>query len=199
MQTKRPAPAYGKIILSLGGTALLLAGCAQKPPPAVVYVPPPAPVGHVFPVAVALPPPVSHRIKFTPTQEEQAQQAFNLVGLKSALMVAAYTCSDEDRYDAFMNAFKPHILAEMHVMDAYFRKASGPYSGQDMEDKYTTLLANNVSDQANANTAAEVSFCLNSTAEYNAVMALPTPAALDNFVTDAAPAMNTTVATTASP
>ena len=175
----------GKIIFTLGTAALLLAGCS-KTGPNTAYAPPEAPalVGHVFTVAVDVPPPVSPRIKFTPTQQKQAQQAFNVVGLKSALMVAALSCGERDQYDAFMISFQPHILAAQHVMDAYFRKASGPYSGQKMEDSFVTQLANNQSDTGMAQGAR---FCLNNAAEFNAVLALKTPQALDGFVTDEPP------------
>lgn len=183
MQTERLAGICGKTILSLGSVALLLVGCAQKPASQAIYAPPPA-AGHVYPVAVPVPPPVSPRIKFSAAQTEQTQQAFNVIGLKSALMVAALSCNEQDKYDAFMTSFQSHILAEQHVMDAYFHKASGRYSGQKMEDSFVTLLANNQSD----NGIAEGSyFCLNNTAEFNAVLALKTPADLDHFVTDEAP------------
>jgi hypothetical protein len=194
VQNKWLAGASGKIILTLGGTALLLAGCAQKPAPQVALPPPPAPVGHVYPVAITVPPPVSPRIKFSDTQEQQVQQAFNVVGLKSALMVAALSCNQQDKYDTFMTSFQPHILAAQHTMDTYFHKASGPYSGQKMEDNFVTLLANNQSD---AGIAEGSTFCLNNAAEFNAVLALKTPADLDNFVTDQAPPVAATLASTA--
>lgn len=194
MQNKCLAGVSGKIILTLGGTALLLAGCAQKPASQASLPPPPAPVGHVYPVAVDVPPPVSPHIKFSPTQSEQVQQAFNVVGLKSALMVAALSCNQQDQYDAFMTSFQPHILAAQHTMDAYFHKASGPYSGQKMEDSFVTLLANNQSDVGIAEGSI---FCLNNTAEFDAVLALKTPADLDRFVTDQAPPAADTVASVA--
>ena len=189
MQKGRLTGTCGKTIQSLRSTTLLaatffLVSCAAKPVPQAVYVPPAAPVGHVYPVAITVPPPVSPRIKFSAAQTEQAQQAFNVIGLKSALMVAALSCNEQDKYDVFMTSFQPHILAEQHVMDAYFYKASGPYSGKAMEDTFTTLLANNQSD----NGIHEGSlFCLNNAAEFNAVLALKTPADLDHFVTDQAP------------
>jgi hypothetical protein len=194
VQNKRLAGTSGKIILTLGSTALLLAGCAQKPAPQAALPPPPAPVGHVYPVAVDVPPPVSPRIKFSSTQSEQVQQAFNVVGLKSALMVAALSCNQQDKYDTFMTTFQPHILAAQHTMDAYFHKASGPYSGQKMEDTFVTLLANNQSDVGIAEGSI---FCLNSTAEFDAVLALKTPSDLDHFVTDQAPPVAATVASVA--
>lgn len=195
VQNKRLSGTSGKIILTLSSTALLLAGCAHPPAPQAVVVAP-APVGHVYPVAVVVPPPVSPKIKFTGTETEQVQQAFNVVGLKSALMVAALSCNQQDKYDAFMTTFQPHILAAQHAMDAYFHKASGPYSGQKMEDNFVTLLANNQSD---AGISEGSIFCLNNAAEFDAVLALKTPADLDHFVTDQAPATETTVASAAAP
>lgn len=183
----------GKLVVTLAGTALLLAGCAHPPPPQAAVAP--APTGHIYPVAVDVPPPVSPRIKFTPANAEQIQQAFNIVGLKSALMVAALSCNQQDQYDAFMTSFHPHILAAQQTMDAYFHKASGPYSGQKMEDNFVTLLANNQSDQG---IAAGSVFCLNSQAEFHAVLALKTNEDLDHFVTDQAPPGETTVASVAA-
>ncbi len=195
MQNKWLAGKSGNLVLTLGGTALLLAGCAHTPGPQAVELPP-APVGHVYPVAVAVPPPVSPKIKFSTTEAHATQQAFNVVGLKSALMVAALSCNQQDKYDAFMTAFHPHILAAQHAMDAYFHKASGSYSGQKMEDNFVTLLANNQSDQG---IAAGSVFCLNSEAEFSAVLALKSPQDLDQFVTDQAPIeATTTVASTST-
>lgn len=189
VQNKWLTGASGKITLALSGTALLLAGCASGPAPQAAA--PPAPVGHVYPVAIAVPPPVSSRIKFSPAEAEQVQQAFNVVGLKSALMVAALSCNQQDKYDAFMTSFQPHILAAQHTMDAYFHKASGPYSGQKMEDNFVTLLANNQSD---AGITEGSDFCLNNAAEFNAVLALRTSSDLDHFVTDQAPPTGATLA-----
>lgn len=110
-------------------------------------------------------------------------------------MVAALSCNQQDKYDAFMTTFQPHILAAQHAMDAYFHKASGSYSGQKMEDNFVTLLANNQSDQG---IAAGSVFCLNSEAEFSAVLALKSPEDLDHFVTDQAPVEVTTVASTNS-
>jgi hypothetical protein len=193
VQYKWLAGASGKLVVTLGGTALLLAGCAHSPAPQAAL--PPTPTGHTYPVAVAVPPPVSERIKFSPVEAEQNQQAFNVIGLKSALMVAALSCNQQDQYDAFMTNFHPHILAAQRTLDAYFHKASGPYSGQKMEDNFITLLANNQSDEG---IAAGSDFCLNTQAEFTAVLALKSSADLDHFVTDQAPVDVTTVASATS-
>lgn len=190
LQTTSPAPLRGKALLSLGLTALVVVGCA-KPAQKAATVAPVAPVGHVYPVAVDVPPPLSAKIKFTSAQHEQIQQAFNVIGLKSALMVAALTCGEQDQYDAFMHSFQPHVLAAQHQMDAYFHKASGRMSGQKMEDDYVTQLANN---QTIAGMSQGSTFCLNNQVEFQAVLALKSPSDLDHFVTDLPPAAAAQVA-----
>lgn len=190
---KWQAGASGKLILSLGGAALLLAGCAHLAQQTGQA--PLASVGHAYAVAVDVPPPVSPKIKFSAAEAEQYQQAFNIIGLKSALMVAALSCNQQDQYDTFMTTFHPHILAAQHAMDAYFHKASGRYSGQQMEDNFVTLLANNQSTQGIAEGS---NFCLNSATEFSAVLALKTPEDLDHFVTDQAPVADAAVASTAA-
>ena len=174
---------YGKVVLGMGAAALVLAGCS-RPAPKTASIAPVAPVGHVYAVAVDVPPPVSPKIKFTAQEEAEIQQAFNVVGLKSALMVAALSCSQQDKYDAFMTSFQPHVLEAQHEVDAYFHKASGPYSGQKMEDSFITLLANN---QSVAGIAQGQGFCLNNQAEFNAVLAMKSPQQLDSFVTNLPP------------
>ncbi len=159
-----------------------LAGCS-KPAPVVVAPPPPAPVGHVYPTIVAVPAPTSRRIHITPVQQVQIQQAFNVIALKSALMVGALSCGQQDKYDAFMTEFQPHILSEQHVMDSYFRRIAG-YSYHAKEDDFVTLLANN---QSVTGINEGSMFCLNNQAEFNAVMSLHSPDELDRFVTAQAP------------
>jgi hypothetical protein len=169
-----------------------LAACSQPAP--VVYVPPPPPpVGHPYQVMVDVPPPVRH-IRITPEQKQDIQQAFNVIALKSALMVAALTCNQQTQYDQFMTTFQPHVLAEQHVMDAYFKRSSG-YYGQAKEDDFVTLLANN---QSVGGIGQGAVFCLNNSAEFKAVLALKTPSDLDNFVTDLSPGAAEVVAATPS-
>lgn len=195
LHSSRKATAYGKIAFGMGAAALLLTAC-HRPAPVTAPQAAATPVGHIYAVAVAVPPPVSPKIKFTPAEQEKIQQAFNVVALKSALMVAALSCDQRDKYDAFMHSFQPHVLESQREMDAYFHKASGPYSGQKMEDTFITLLANN---QSVAGIAQGQIFCLNNQAEYNAVLALKTPDQLDSFVTDAPPGATTQVASAAVP
>lgn len=180
MHKPRRALTLGKTLLASGAAALLLTSCARHHAATGTS----EPVGHVYPVAVDVPPPVSPSIKFSAQDTLENQQAFNVVGLKSALMVAALSCNEQPQYDAFMGSFQPHVYAAQQEIDSYFHKASGPYSGQKMEDTFITNLANN---QSVAGIAQGTQYCLNSQAEFKAVLALTTDQQLDHFVTDLPP------------
>jgi len=170
-----------KIFAALAVAAL--AGCAQPaPPPAVVALPPP-PVGHVYPTLVEVPP-APRYVRMTLAQRQDVQQAFNVIGLKSALMVGALSCGQQDEYDAFMNQYHPVVLDDQHQVDAYFKRIGGRYAGQTKEDAFVTLLANN---QTMGGIGQGQTFCLNNEAEFKTVMALGSPDALNAFVTDNTP------------
>jgi len=68
-------------------------------------------------------------------------------------------------------------------MDNYFHRLGGN-AGRSKEDAFETMLANNQS--VNARLQGSL-FCLNSGAEFTAVLTLSTPQALDSFVTGQAP------------
>jgi hypothetical protein len=163
-----------------GLLALSLAGCAK--PPEVVQAPPPPPVGHIYKTLVEVPPPPKY-VHIKPDDQEKLQQAFNVIGLKSALMVAALSCNQQTRYDAFMTQFQPHILDDQHMMDKYFRRIGGA-TGRTQEDNFVTLLANN---QSVGGLGQGKIFCLNNQAEFDTVMKFQSPDQLDAFVTDASP------------
>lgn len=159
--------------------AAALAGCAK---PTVIAASSPALVGHTYQTLVAMPP-LPKYVHIKPADQEKLQQAFNVIGLKSALMVGALSCEQQDQYDKFMTTFQPHILEDQHMMDAYFRRIGGRY-GQTKEDDFVTLLANN---QSVGGIGQGKVFCLNNQAEFNQVMTLKTPDQLDAFVTDQSP------------
>lgn len=182
MHITRATASFGKALLATSAAALFLAGCARHQPKTTTQTT--VLVGHIYSVAVDIPPPVSSNITFSAPDETKIQQAFNVVGLKSALMVAALSCNDQPQYDAFMHSFQPHVLDAQHTLDSYFRKASGRYSGRTMEDSFITGLANN---QSVAGIAQGQRFCLNNQAEFKAVLALKTNRQLDSFVTNQPP------------
>lgn len=193
--TDLPARRHGLKFLTFGAiaAAAALAGCAKPP---VIAAAPPAPVGHTYQTLVAVPPAPKY-VHMKPDDQEKLQQAFNVIGLKSALMVGALSCEQQDQYDKFMTTFQPHILEDQHMMDAYFRRIGGRY-GQSKEDDFVTLLANN---QSVGGIGQGKVFCLNNQAEFNQVMTLKTPDQLDAFVTDKSPDPDVTpiVSTTPKP
>jgi len=110
------------------------------------------------------------------------QEGFNLVALKTSLMVGALTCAQQNQYNTFMTRFQPEILAGQQAMDGYFSRAYGIYA-QNQEDTYVTELANS---QSEASISMGGGFC-NANAElFDAVLALRTPADLQPY-TDANP------------
>jgi hypothetical protein len=109
------------------------------------------------------------------------QHAFDVIALKSFLMVGALSCGQGEQYDNFMTRFQPYILAQQHVIDHYFEQAGGQAS----EDDYVTQLANNQSE-ASLNTGA--AFCGSFGAVFVQVLSLASPDALDGFLTANKPA-----------
>jgi len=112
------------------------------------------------------------------------QTAFNVIGMKSALMVGALSCGQSPQYDAFMKQFQPYLLAEQHVLDTYFRHADGMY-GQTQEDNYVTQLANN---QSAASLTLGQTYCGDNAQIFTEVLALNTPDDLNQYATAHTPA-----------
>lgn len=61
--------------------------------------------------------------------------------LQSELVVAALTCRDNARYNAFVEKFQPALVAEGVNFRNYFNRIYGPY-GETMMDEMVTRLAN---------------------------------------------------------
>ncbi len=76
------------------------------------------------------------RCEMSPTRE-----AFDVQGLKSELMVTALSCGAQDRYNAFVEKFRPGLNAEESELKAYFANAYGR-GAQTRRDDYITQLAN---------------------------------------------------------
>lgn len=114
-----------------------------------------------------------------PCVQPPEQVAFNIISLKSALMVGALSCNETQQYNAFMKAFQPYILSEQTVMDSYFGR-SGGLASQMQEDDYVTALANN---QSQASIALGPKYCALSALTFSTVLALKSDAALAQFTT----------------
>ena len=71
-------------------------------------------------------------------------EAFEVAGLKSQLMVTALTCNSNDKYDAFINTHRPYLIAQDKALNAYFARAHGRQARKQFDD-YITQLANSQS------------------------------------------------------
>ncbi len=105
------------------------------------------------------------------------QQALDVIGLKSTLMVSALTCDQRNDYDNFMTKFHSHILSEQHAVDAYFREEHGRLF-HTYEDSYVTSLAN-VQSSAGIHEGSE--FCNQSKTLFGEVLQLNSESQLDDF------------------
>lgn len=76
-----------------------------------------------------------------PCGESPTHEAFNVQGLKSELMVTALSCSAQDRYNAFVNRFRPRLAEEEARLDRYFKTNYGRAASRQRDD-YVTQLAN---------------------------------------------------------
>ena len=71
--------------------------------------------------------------------------AFAIAGLKSKLMITALTCSQQDRYNEFVQRFRSDLVSQERALHAYFARAFGGGRAQREHDDYITSLANTVS------------------------------------------------------
>jgi hypothetical protein len=97
------------------------------------------------------------------------QATFEVLALRSELMVLAMGCHDDDQYNAFMHKYQPDLQANEKAIDAYFKRAYGR-SAQTEHDRFVTDLANAVSRQG---TGLGGDFCPRNGAVFSEVMALP--------------------------
>ena len=96
------------------------------------------------------------------------QQAFEVSGLKSELMVTALSCNEQDRYNAFVAKFHPDLIAEEGVLNSYFSRTYGR-GAQSAHDDYITQLAN---VQAEGGLKSGVAFCEQRASMFDEVSAL---------------------------
>ena len=120
---------------------------------------------------------------FATCVQPQTQQALDVIGLKSTLMVSALACGDRDQYNQFMDKFQPHVFSELHVLDGYFKQLHGR-RGQSSEDNYMTSLAN---VQSTAGIHEGTNFCNTAQTVFTQVLALKSSDELDQYVQKAPP------------
>lgn len=103
--------------------------------------------------------------------------AFGVAGLKTHLMVVALTCSQQDRYNDFVQRFRGELVTHEHALHAYFARAFGGRA-QAMHDDYITNLANT---QSQSGIRQGTLFCRQNVGMFSEVMALPKGMPLATF------------------
>jgi len=143
----------------------LFSGCAEKPPPA----PPP--------VAAYVPPPLPE----PPTAPWCARPAeilaFSVAALKSDLMVAAVSCAADEKYNAFITRYRPTLVAEEKLEEAYFSR-NDKRRWQQAHDDYITQLANAQSQRA---MVLGSQFCQRTLSQFDELLALAKAEDLPGF------------------
>jgi hypothetical protein len=80
---------------------------------------------------------------------EGDQSVFELEALKTELMVVATTCKQEDRYNAFVERYRPALAQNGRAFGQYFSRVHGAgRAGQRQNDIFITNLANARSTEA---------------------------------------------------
>lgn len=105
------------------------------------------------------------------------QSALDVAWLKSQLMVTAITCKQEDKYNAFVQRFRPELISADRTVASYFQRAHGRRS-QAQHDDFNTQLAQS---QAQANLRQGNQFCNRSGDILDEVQALRTSAELAEY------------------
>lgn len=119
------------------------------------------------------------------------RDALDLVGLKTQLMVITLTCHLDSQYNAFINKFKPDLVAEERTAKSYFSHNYGR-SSQKRQDEYMTQLANAKSD---AGLRQGNRFCAHNEGVFSEVLALRNAIELKQYAAGRATATPVTLTT----
>lgn len=103
--------------------------------------------------------------------------AMDVSWLKSQLMVTAITCKQEDKYNAFVQRFRPDLVNADKALASYFNRAHGR-RGTAQRDDYITNLANS---QAQTNLRQGSAFCDRSGGMLDEVQQLRTSSELADY------------------
>jgi hypothetical protein len=128
---------------------------------------------------------------------EAEQSVFEVEALKSELMVVGITCKQEDRYNAFMERYRPRLAENYRAFEQHFNRTRGR-AGKSATDAYVTNLAQTRGFEAQK---LGSDFCLRNPGLFDEVMALPSPADLPAYAAgkDLIPESLGACATTAAP
>lgn len=104
-------------------------------------------------------------------------EAFEIAGLKSQLMVTALTCNTNEKYDAFITTHRPYLVAQDKALNAYFARAHGRAARKQFDD-YITQLANS---QSQTGLRRGTLFCQENVGIFDEVGALKSGSELPDF------------------
>ncbi|HTW27141.1 MAG TPA: hypothetical protein VME92_08445 [Acetobacteraceae bacterium] len=110
-------------------------------------------------------------------ENPQNEASFDVLALRSELMVLATACNDSSGYNEFVNRYKPELADNEHEISAYFSRTYGR-RGQQMHDAYVTNLANS---QADGLQTMGTDFCPHTRLIVDEVMALPSATDLSAY------------------
>jgi hypothetical protein len=96
--------------------------------------------------------------------------------LQTELMVAALSCGEAARYNAFVNRFRGELVVESKRMQHYFNRVHGGRAGKEL-NSFVTELANNSSQRSLTEAG---SFCPEAATLLDQVLKLE-PRQLDDF------------------
>jgi hypothetical protein len=102
---------------------------------------------------------------------------FEVQALRSETMVLATGCSDDADYNAFVERYRPELMANEHEIAAWFKRHYGG-RGQSMHDAFVTDLADEHSLQGSK---LGNQFCPRNGMIFHEVMALPSASQLPAF------------------
>ncbi|MBD0270867.1 MAG: hypothetical protein ICV73_02960 [Acetobacteraceae bacterium] len=108
---------------------------------------------------------------------ETEQSVFEVEALKSELMVVGITCKQEDRYNAFMERYRPRLAENYRAFEQHFSRTRGR-AAKGATDAYVTNLAQTRGFEAQK---LGSDFCLRNPGLFDEVMALPSPAELPAY------------------
>lgn len=103
--------------------------------------------------------------------------AFDVVHLKSELMVTAISCKANDRYNAFISRYRSNISENEKSLNTYFARNYGRQA-QKQHDSFITSLANAQSQQG---LRQGTLFCDERTPMFDEVMALQSAEDLPDY------------------
>jgi hypothetical protein len=107
--------------------------------------------------------------------DPQEQSSFEVVALKTELMVQALACNQQGPYNSFVQRHRDPLLEANNVLVRHFTRAQPGRAGERASDTYVTNLAN-MRQQAASSLGSD--FCVRNRVIFDEVMALSSPADL---------------------